>query len=82
MQGTVINYRGSHKTQHPNQMIISISGVNDKARALELIGKKVIWTSPAKKEIKGSIKKSAGWHFFNLYPKQRYDGEPYLARVF
>ena len=56
MQGTIVNYRGSHKTQHPNQMIIKVEGVNDKAKALELLNKTIIWTSPADKKITGKIK--------------------------
>ena len=60
MKGTIMSYRGSHKTQYPNHIIIKVEGVNDKAKALEYVGKKVTWTSPAKKEIKGEIKKIHG----------------------
>ena len=30
MEGVIINYRGSHKTQHPNQMIVKIDGYETK----------------------------------------------------
>jgi len=56
MKATIINYRGSHKTQKPNHIIIKVDNINDKAKALELLNKTVTWTSPANKKIQGKIK--------------------------
>lgn len=36
-------------------MIIQVEDVDSKEKAKEMIGKTVIWTSPAKKELKGKI---------------------------
>ena len=60
MEGVIVNYRGSHKTQHPNQMIVKVNDYDNKEKASELLSKTVIWTSPAGKEIKGSILKEHG----------------------
>lgn len=60
MEGVIINYRGSHKTQHPNQMIVKIDGYETKDKSSELLKKTIVWTSPAGKEIKGSIMKEHG----------------------
>ncbi len=55
MEGIIKNFRSAVEHQYDNQMIIVVKGVSDKEKAKELVGKKVIWTSPAKKQIKGKI---------------------------
>ena len=60
MKGVIVNYRGSHKTQHPNQMIVKVDGVDSKEKAKELVKKEVIWETPAKKQMKGIILKEHG----------------------
>ncbi len=60
MEGVIINYRGSHKTQYPNQMVIKVSDIDSKEQASKLLKKNVIWKSPAGKEIKGVILKEHG----------------------
>ena len=60
MDGIIVNYRGSHKTQHPNQMIIKVEGVDSKEKAKELVKKEVVWLTPTKKEMKGTILKEHG----------------------
>ncbi|MBD3354991.1 50S ribosomal protein L35ae [Candidatus Woesearchaeota archaeon] len=60
MQGTIINFRSARHHQYPDHMIIKVSGIDDKEKAQELVGKKVTWVSPAKKEIKGEIKTAHG----------------------
>jgi large subunit ribosomal protein L35Ae len=60
MEGIIINYRGSHKTQYPNQMIIKVNGVETKEKAKDLVKKTVIWLTPTKKEMKGTIMKEHG----------------------
>ncbi|ENO12068.1 ribosomal protein L35AE/L33A [Thermoplasmatales archaeon SCGC AB-539-C06] len=54
MEGVIVNFRRGKHCQHDKQMIISVSGY-DKEKAKELVGKKVTWTSPAGKELKGKI---------------------------
>jgi len=54
MEGVIVNFRRGRRTQKDRQMVIAVSGY-DKVKAKELIGKKVVWTSPAGKELKGKI---------------------------
>ncbi|MBW2978472.1 50S ribosomal protein L35ae [Candidatus Woesearchaeota archaeon] len=54
MEGIIVNFRRGRHTQKDNQMVISVSGY-DKEKAKGLVGKKVVWTSPAGKELKGKI---------------------------
>ena len=60
MEGNIVNFRKGRKTQYTNQMIIQIDGINKKDKTDNLIGKKVVWTSPAKKTINGVIKRFHG----------------------
>ena len=60
MEGVIVNYRGSHKTQNTNQMIIKIQGIDSKEEAKKLIQKEVIWETPSKKQMSGKIMKEHG----------------------
>ena len=60
MQGIIATFRGSHKTQYGNQMIVIADGVDSKVKAKTPIGKYVVWTSPGKKTITGKITKEHG----------------------
>lgn len=55
MEGTITNFRSGRHTQTTNQMIIVVEGVSDKEKAKELVGKKVVWKSPAGKELTGKV---------------------------
>ena len=55
-----MNFRGSHHTQYNNQMIIVPSGTDSREKAAELVGKAVVWTSPAGKELKGEVRSAHG----------------------
>ena len=54
MEGTIVNFRQGRHHQTDNQMIITVKD-SSKEKSKELVGKKVVWTSPAGKEIKGKI---------------------------
>jgi len=58
MEATITSFRRGRHTQYTTQMIIDPNLNKEKAKSL--IGKKVIWTSPAKREIKGEIKTTHG----------------------
>lgn len=60
MDGVIVNFRRSLKRTYKNHMIIEIKGVNDRKKAKELVGKGVVWKSPAGKEIKGKVAKEHG----------------------
>lgn len=55
MQGTIINFRGSHKTQHTYQLIIKLPDISSRKEAVKLVNKQVTWKTSSGKEIKGSI---------------------------
>jgi len=54
MEGVIVNFRQGSHHQTDNQMVIIVKDVS-KEKAKSLIGKTVVWTSPAGKEIKGKI---------------------------
>ncbi len=60
MEGTIANFRGGRHTKHNSQMIVVVKGVDKKEKTADLIGKTVIWASPAKKEIKGRVSSAHG----------------------
>ena len=60
MEGVIVNYRGSHKNQNTNQMIVKVDGVETKEKASELLKKSLSWKTSSGKEIKGTILKEHG----------------------
>jgi len=54
MEGVIVNFRRGKHVQSNNQMIMVVSNYN-KEKAKGLVGKKVIWTSPAGKQLKGKV---------------------------
>jgi large subunit ribosomal protein L35Ae len=60
MEGYVKNYRGGMHTQKSNQMIVIVDGVNSKVEAAKLVGKTVVYTTEAKREIKGKVTTAFG----------------------
>ncbi|MBD3309846.1 50S ribosomal protein L35ae [Candidatus Woesearchaeota archaeon] len=60
MEGTIVNFRRGRKTQTTNQMIIKVKDTDTKEKAAGLVGRKVVWKSPADKEIKGEVRAAHG----------------------
>ena len=60
MEGSISSFRRGRHTVHTTQMIVHVKGVDKKEKATELVGKVVVWTSPAKKEIKGKVTATHG----------------------
>lgn len=60
MKATVMNFRRGRHRQTTNQMILAVEGVDSREKAARLVGKKVVWKSPAGREIKGEIKSAHG----------------------
>ncbi len=58
MEAIITSFRRGRHTQYTNQMIIDPNLNKEKSK--DLIGKTVVWTSPAKKEIQGTIKTTHG----------------------
>jgi len=60
MEGAIKNFKRGRHTVTGNQMIVYISSVKSKEEAAKLVGKKVMWKSPAGKEISGEIRSAHG----------------------
>ena len=60
MQGTIVNFRRGRRTQTMHHIIIHLDSVNDREKASKLVGKAVLWKSPAGKEINGKIASAHG----------------------
>jgi large subunit ribosomal protein L35Ae len=60
MKATILSYRRGARTMHGNQMLLEIADVDSKELASRYIGKGVVWTSPAKKQIYGKITNTHG----------------------
>ena len=60
MKATVLSYRRGIHTMHGNQLLLEMEGVDSRELASRYIGKRVIWTSPAKKQIFGKITSTHG----------------------
>ena len=55
-----MNFRRGRKTQTMNHMIVSPEGVDDTKKAAGLVGKGVVWKSPAGKDINGKVASAHG----------------------
>ena len=60
MEAVIVNYKRGKTSQTDNQMVVQVEGSDSKEKAEKLVGKKVVWTSPANKEIKGEVRSSHG----------------------
>jgi len=54
LEGFIINFRRGTKTQKGNELIVEIPGINNKAKASPLIGRKVI-LEVGEEKIVGSV---------------------------
>ncbi|HLC66209.1 MAG TPA: 50S ribosomal protein L35ae [Candidatus Nanoarchaeia archaeon] len=62
MEGTIVNFTGSHKTRymHNTHMVIEVSGCTSREEAVKLVGKPISWKSTGGKEIKGKVASAHG----------------------
>ncbi|MFC1801038.1 50S ribosomal protein L35ae [Nanoarchaeota archaeon] len=62
MEGLIMNFRRARHHAYHRQMIVMISDVDDKKKAIELIGKKAVWVAPGKdkKELVGVVNAAHG----------------------
>jgi len=56
----VIQFRRGKRTVTPKQFLIEIDGSDSREKAKKFVGKELVWTSPAKLEIKGKIMAAHG----------------------
>ena len=59
MIGKVIQFRGGLKRIHERHFLINV-GSKTREDANKFVGKDVVWTSPAGKEIKGKVSSAHG----------------------
>ena len=55
MEAIIMNYRRGRHTQNTNQMVLRINNIDTKEKASKFIKKRVVWKSPAGKELVGEI---------------------------
>ncbi len=60
MEATIVNFRQARHHTYSNHMILIVDGFDTRDKAKDLVGKKVVWTSPAGKEIKGEVRSEHG----------------------
>ena len=60
MKAKVIQFRRGKHTIKPRHFILEVEGISNRENATKLVGKEVIWKSPAGKEIKGRISSAHG----------------------
>ena len=60
MEGVLVNFRGSRRTKSDNQMVLKVNKFENKEKASSLVGRSVIWKSPAGRAIKGKITATHG----------------------
>ncbi len=60
MAGRISAFRGTPRRKSSNHMIIYLDNVDSRDTAQALVGKTVVWSSPAKKQIKGKVASAHG----------------------
>jgi len=54
-KGVVTSYRRGKRTQRNNQMLIEIDTVDNRSKAAEFIGRKIVWENESGTKIIGKI---------------------------
>ena len=60
MEGVIKNFRRSRTRQKTNHMIVYLNESDNREKAAKLVGKEVVWKSPAGKEINGKVASAHG----------------------
>jgi large subunit ribosomal protein L35Ae len=60
MEGVIKNFRRSRTRQKTNHMIVYLDDSGNREKAAKLVGKSVVWKSPAGKEINGKVASAHG----------------------
>ena len=59
MEGKVVQFRRGRKRIHERHFLLNV-GTKSREEAGKFVGKDVVWTSPAGKEIKGKVSSAHG----------------------
>ncbi len=60
MEGVIVNFRVGMKTMHHNHMIVFVPSLKKRVDAAKVVGKSVVFTTPAKNQIKGKVASAHG----------------------
>ena len=60
MKGTIVNFRVGMKTMSHNHMIVVTKDLKKREDAAKLVGKTVVFTTPAKNHINGKVASAHG----------------------
>ena len=60
MKATLIQFRLGSRTYKPRHYLIAIDGIKTRKDTSKVLGKEVVWTSPAGRPIRGIIKAPHG----------------------
>lgn len=60
MKAVIVNFRKGVHTQKDNQLVLEVEGVDSREKAEKLVGKSVVWKSPAGKELSGKVSGAHG----------------------
>jgi len=60
MKGRIVQFRRGRQTIQEKHFLIEVEGISDKEKAGKLVGKEVVWKSPAGKIIKGKVSGAHG----------------------
>ena len=60
MEATIVNFRRGRHRQNTSQIILRVDSIDSIKSTEKLLKKKVMWKSPAGKEINGTISASHG----------------------
>ena len=60
MEGIINNFRRGAKTQTMSHMVVYLKDSDSREKASQLVGKSIVWKSPAGKEIKGKVAAAHG----------------------
>jgi len=60
MKAMILSFRRGRHTQRTNQFLLETEGIDTRSKASQLIGRRIVWTSPAKKLIYGKISQPHG----------------------
>jgi len=60
MEGKIIQFRRGRKTIIEKHFLIEVKGVSNREEAGKMVGKEVVWISPAGKKIIGKISGAHG----------------------
>ena len=60
MEGQIVSFRRSRRVVSGSQIIVNAATIDSRIKAESLIGKKVVWETPAKKVVSGKVSGTHG----------------------